>query len=72
MQLSLEPSSMYRSFTSEKVTAGMFFQGVVESCEEKGYFINLGFKDNSKGFLKYKEEESDTSAEFEKGDLIMV
>lgn len=50
----------------------MFFQGVVESCEEKGYFINLGFKDNSKGFLKYKEEESDTSAEFEKGDLIMV
>lgn len=63
---------MYRSFTSDKVTTGMFFQGMVESCEEKGYFINLGFKDNSKGFLKYKAEESETSSEFEKGDLILV
>jgi hypothetical protein len=38
----------------------------VESIEEKGYILNLGFKDNSKGFLKFQETKLET------GDLIQV
>lgn len=50
----------------------MFLQGIIENVEEKGYFINLGFKDGSKGFLKFGPSESHMSSEYEKGDLIMV
>jgi hypothetical protein len=32
----------------------MFLQATVESKEEKGYFLNLGFKDEAKGFLKFE------------------
>jgi hypothetical protein len=38
-----------------KVTPGMMLQGFVESKEEKGYFIQYGFKDGAKGFLKYAD-----------------
>ena len=51
-----------------KVSPGMVLQAVVESKEEKGYFLNLGFKDNSKGFLKYPEG----IKQLDIGDLIQV
>ena len=53
LQLSIDPSSLYRSLSASKVTPGMFLQAVVESKEEKGYFLNLGFKDEAKGFVKF-------------------
>ena len=31
----------------------MFLQALVESKEEKDYFLNIGFKDGSKAFLKF-------------------
>jgi len=31
----------------------MFLQAIVESKEEKGYFLNIGFKDGAKGFVKF-------------------
>ena len=37
----------------------------VESKEAKGYILNLGFKDNCKGFLK-------TSDELKKGQIVNV
>ena len=43
----------------------MMLQAIVASKEEKGYFLNLGFKDDAKGFLKY---DSETKAEV--GDLL--
>jgi hypothetical protein len=45
----------------------MFIQATVESKEEKGYFLNLGFKDAAKGFLKFKEGVS-----YEINDLVHV
>lgn len=33
----------------------MFLQAIVESKEEKGYFLNLGFKDEAKGFVKFDQ-----------------
>lgn len=33
----------------------MLLQAVVESKEAKGYILNLGFKDHTKGFLKFSE-----------------
>jgi len=33
----------------------MLLQAIIESKEEKGYFLNLGFKDQARGFLKYSE-----------------
>jgi ribosomal protein S1 len=45
----------------------MFLQSIVESKEEKGYFLNLGFKDGAKGFLKFV-----TGVTYEIGDLVNV
>lgn len=50
-----------------KVTPGMFIQAIVESKEEKGYFLNLGFKDAAKGFLKFN-----SASKHEINDLIQV
>jgi hypothetical protein len=46
---------MYLQLSAQKVTPGMFLQAVVESKEEKGYFLQLGFKDQARGFLKFPE-----------------
>lgn len=52
LQLSLEPAQINKGLASDKVTAGMVLQAIVESKETKGYVLNLGFKDGAKGFLK--------------------
>jgi len=44
----------------------MFLQAIIESKEEKGYFLNLGFKDSAKGFLKY------SGIDYSVGELIQV
>jgi hypothetical protein len=67
LQLSLDPATIYRTLSAEKVTPGMLLQAVVESKEEKGYFLNLGFKDGAKGFLAFQ-----TDNDFVKGDLVHV
>ena len=43
----------------------MFLYAYVESKEEKGYFLNLGFKDDARGFLKFTPDRK-----FEIGDLV--
>lgn len=46
---------------------------MVESKEAKGYILNLGFKDETKGFLKFsKEEESGDGAEIKKKKSLKV
>lgn len=44
----------------------MTFQAIIESKEAKGFILNLGFRDNCKGFLKFSDEN------MKKGDLIYV
>lgn len=44
----------------------MFLQAIVESKEEKGYFLNMGFKDGAKGFLKFGK------VEYNVGDIVQV
>ena len=44
----------------------MVFQAMIESKEAKGYILNLGFRDNSKGFLKFTEQN------YKKGDMVTV
>lgn len=69
LQLSVEPSALYRTLQVSKVTPGMLLQAVVESKEEKGWFLDLGFKDGAKGFLKF---EGDKTAKWEIGHLVHV
>ena len=51
----MDPIWINRGFDSTKVTQGMLLQGTVESKELKGYIINLGFKDQGKGFVKFDD-----------------
>jgi hypothetical protein len=51
--LSVDPTTIYKNHTTSKITPGMFLQATVESKEEKGYFLSIGFKDGAKGFLKF-------------------
>mgnify|MGYP002631499150 CR=1 FL=1 len=67
LQLSMEPTHLYGTLQVQKITPGMFIQAIVESKEEKGYFLNLGFKDSAKGFLKFSAE-----TKYEVGDLVKV
>ena len=66
LQLTLDPRQIYKGLGSEKVTSGMLLQAVIESKEQKGYILNIGFKDGAKGFLK-----SD-GTEFKTGSLVAV
>jgi len=45
----------------------MVLQATIEAKEAKGYTLNLGFRDGTKGFLKV-----DKSREFKKGQLVTV
>jgi hypothetical protein len=53
LQLTIDPATIYKTISVSKVTPGMMLQAVVSSREEKGFFLDIGFKDGSKGFLKY-------------------
>jgi hypothetical protein len=46
----------------------MVLQGVIEAKEAKGFIVNLGFKDRTKGFLKYSDQASEKV--LKKGHLI--
>jgi hypothetical protein len=48
----------------------MVLQAVVESVESKGYTLNFGFKDQTKGFMKFSD--SSDSKSLKKGTLIHV
>jgi len=64
VQMTLDPSVINRQLSSKNASRGMILQAQVESKEAKGYILNLGFKDETKGFLKYrKEEEGDKGKE---------
>ena len=41
------------------MTKNMLMQAQVESKEAKGYILDLGFRDRTKGFLKFSDEASD-------------
>ncbi len=53
MSISLE--EVNKGLTGVKVTKNMLIQGRVKSKEEKGYLVDLGFKDKSQGFLKFSD-----------------
>jgi len=57
LQLSLDPKLVNRGVTAETVTSGMVLQGLIESKESKGFIIDLGLKDKSKGFVKFPKTE---------------
>jgi hypothetical protein len=38
------------------MTKGMVLTATVESKEAKGYILNLGFRDQTKGFMKFSPE----------------
>ena len=57
LQLSLDPVLINRGLSKESVTIGMFLQGFVKSVESKGYMLNLGFKDQCTGFVKFAEND---------------
>ena len=61
---------MNRYLTADTVTKFMVIQGIIESKEAKGFILNLGFKDKTKGFLKYSEEASEKV--LKKGQLVQV
>ena len=59
-----------RGITAETVTSGMVLQGYIESKETKGFMIDLGLKDKSKGFIKFPKPETDKEKEV--GALVQV
>jgi hypothetical protein len=56
--------------SAQSVTKSMVLQGVIEAKEAKGFIVNLGFKDRTKGFLKYSDQASEKV--LKKGHLIQV
>ena len=71
LQLSLDPVLINRGLSKESVTIGMFLQGLVQSVESKGYMVNLGFKDQSTGFVKFAEDDKKGS-KYAVGSLMQV
>ena len=53
--MTLDPNVLNKSLGIDTATKGMFLQAVVESTESKGYTLDLGFKDNTKGFIKFED-----------------
>ena len=48
----------------------MLLQGFIESKETKGYIVDLGLKDKSKGFVKFGKQDADSSPAV--GSLVQV
>lgn len=55
IQLSLDCVQINKNLSASTVSKSMVFQAIVESKEAKGYILNLGFRDNTKGFMKFTE-----------------
>jgi hypothetical protein len=65
VQLSLDSKFINKMLSADKVTKNMVLQAVVESKEAKGFILNLGFKDQTKGFLK-------SDAALKNGQMVVV
>lgn len=52
----MQPDLLHKSLTAATVVPGLVLQGVVESKEAKGYMLEFGLKDKSKGFLSNSEQ----------------
>lgn len=72
LQLSLDPKLINRSLTADTVTTSMVLQGTIESKEAKGYMIDLGLKDKSKGFVKFEKGQDAESESLANGSLVHV
>lgn len=68
LQLSIEPKDLYRSLSSATACQNMLLQGIILSKEEKGYMVDLGFKDGAQGFLKF----DDSNNSIETGEIVQV
>jgi ribosomal protein S1 len=62
---------MNKLLSVDKVSKNMVLPAKVESREAKGFIVDLGFKDNTKGFLKVAEQ-TDTSTLVGKRVYIVV
>jgi len=56
--LSLNLDQINKSLTSETITVNMILQGEIESKEAKGFLVNFGLKDKTKGFLPFTDDSS--------------
>ena len=58
IQLTLDCAHINKHLATDTVTKSMVLQARVESKEAKGYILDLGFRDQAKGFLKFSDEAS--------------
>ena len=56
LQLTLEENYINKGQNIDTITKGMVFTATVESKEAKGFILNLGFRDQTKGFMKFSPE----------------
>lgn len=56
LQLTLEENYINKGQNIDHITKGMVFTATVESKEAKGFILNLGFRDQTKGFMKFSPE----------------
>lgn len=56
LQLAINPDLVNKSLTAENLQANMLLQGIIESKEAKGFLIDFGLKDKTKGFLPFTKE----------------
>ena len=56
LQLSVIPELINKSLTADNLQTNMLLQGIVESKEAKGFLVNFGLKDKTKGFLPFNKE----------------
>ena len=56
LQLSISLDLVNKSLTADTLATNMVLQGVIESKEAKGFLVNLGLKDKTKGFLHFSDD----------------
>jgi ribosomal protein S1 len=47
-----------KAINTETIVSNMVLQGEVESKEAKGFLVNFGLKDKSKGFISFSDSNS--------------
>lgn len=68
VQLTMDHKYINKLLSIDTVKKFMTLQGEIESREEKGFLVNFGFRDHSKGFLKF----DDNNKKCQKGQRVSV
>jgi len=70
LQLTLDEKLINKTQNVDVVTKNMVLQVTIESKEAKGYILNLGFKDHTKGFMKFSDKANEKS--LKNGQIVNV